>query len=340
MSTSSIPLHKDTVSATHVYNEIIDMTSLAPCQNSKLTFALVDLRSFECYQKSHLLASTNVDIIAICKQIDDGVNEWDVLLENHPGLEDFQQSLFKKANYSNQMFIVCDNTSTSQETIDLFTRKFIPLFPRSIMIKSLKSVEGGFQEMTRKFGNAICSDFEYPETIERDATLLPNEIVSDFLFLGAYIHAYVPKLLESLGITKIVNVTPEPHENHILEKFGDYQIQISDHQTMDIKQHFASAVEYIKECKKNGEKVFVHCQKGISRSASIVLAYLVAGEELTLQEAYSITKQARKFIKPNKGFAIQLGQYEMELNPSLSKPTYRDDASACLERSRRRQVLY
>ncbi|KAF0973812.1 hypothetical protein FDP41_007199 [Naegleria fowleri] len=334
------PLHNDTITPTYLYNEILDMTSLCPCQNPKHTFALVDLRSSEAYEQSHLLTATNVDIQAILKQIDEGITEWDELLEKNPGLEAFQQSLFKKANYSNQMFIVYDQTSSLQETIDAFARKIIPLFPRSIMIKSLKSLEGGFDEMVRKYGNVICSDFEYPETIERDSTLLPNEIVPDFLFLGAYIHAYVPKLLESLKINKIVNVTPEPHEDHILQTFGNYQIQIVDHQSMDIKQHFSEAIEFIKECKKNGERVFIHCQKGISRSASIVLAYLVAAEGLTLQQAYNHTKQARKFIKPNKGFTNQLGQFEMELNPSLTKPTYREEASSCLERSRRRQVLY
>lgn len=332
---------QETITATFLYNEILDMTSLAPCQSSKQTFALVDLRSYELYDKSHLLGSTNVDIEAIVNQIEgEAINEWDVLVERNPGLECFQQSLFKKANYSNQMFVIYGQTTLPEQVVEQFTRKVIPLFPRSIIIKSLKSLEGGFDAMISKYSNAICSDFEYPENMERDSTLLPNEIIPDFLYLGAYIHAYVPKLLDSLGVKKIVNVTPEPHESHVLEKFGDFQIQIVDHQTMDIKQHFTDAIEYIRECKKNGEKVFVHCQKGISRSASIVLAYLVAGEGLTLQEAYSLTKQARKFIKPNKGFSNQLGQFEMELNPNLKKPTYREDTSACLERSRRRQFLY
>lgn len=332
--------HQETVTCTFLYNEILDITSLAPCQSPKLTFALVDLRSNDLYEKSHLLAATNVDVEAINRQIDEGITEWDDLLDKNPGLEGFQQSLFRKANYSNQMFVIYGQSSLSQIVVDQFTQKIIPLFPRNIVIKSLKSLEGGFNDMNRKYSNSICSDFEYPETMERDSTLLPNEIIPDFLYLGAYLHAYVPKLLESLGIKKIVNVTPEPHEPHILEKYGDFQIQIADHQTMDIKQHFTQAISYIKECKKNGEKVFVHCQKGISRSASIVLAYLITEESLTLQEAYNLTKQARKFIKPNKGFSNQLGQFEMELNPNLKKPTYRDETSSCLERSRRRQYLY
>jgi len=333
-------MHKETVTTTFLYNEILDMTSLAPCQNAKQTFALVDLRPSEAYERSHLLASTNVDLQAIIKQMDEGVTEWEDLLDKHPGLEAFQQSLFKKANYSNQMFVIYGQSSLDQETVDCFAKRFIPIFPRSIVIKSLKSLEGGYDEMMNKYGNCISSDFEYPEHLERDSTLLPNEIVPGFLFLGAYLHAYIPKVLDSLGISKIINVTPEPHEEELLARFGNYQIQIADHQSMDIKQHFVETVEYIKECKKKGEKVFVHCQKGISRSASIVLAYLVAGENLTLSESYTLTKQARKFIKPNKGFAKQLGEFEMELNPDLKKPTYREEASACLEKSRRRQFLY
>ncbi|KAL9656333.1 hypothetical protein ABK040_005100 [Willaertia magna] len=334
-------LYNDTVSSSFLYNEILDITSLAPCQNARHVFALVDIRSRADYENNHLLISTNVDLKAIIKQLEEeNITEWEELLDRNPGLVDFQQALFQKANYSNQQFILYGEDSLTKETVDLFVHKFLPHFPRNIVIKSLKVLEGGYKHFTEQYGICLCSSFEF-NSEERDDTLLPNEIVPGFLFLGAYIHAYDLKALKELKITKIVNITPEPHEDHIIQAYGSFQVDIADHQTMDIKQYFEDAVKYIKTCKDNGEKVLVHCQKGISRSASIIIAYLMAGEKMTFAAAYQLVKQCRKFIRPNKGFAKQLGEYEMELNPELKRPTYREESSSMLERSsRRRQILY
>ncbi|KAL9656314.1 hypothetical protein ABK040_005081 [Willaertia magna] len=317
-------LYNDTVSSSFLYNEILDITSLAPCQNARHVFALVDIRSRADYENNHLLISTNVDLKAIIKQLEEeNITEWEELLDRNPGLVDFQQALFQKANYSNQQFIFSGKNNVTKETVDLFVHKFLPHFPRNIVIKSLKVLEGGYKHFTEQYGICLCSSFEF-NSEERDDTLLPNEIA-----------------LKELKITKIVNITPEPHEDHIIQAYGSFQVDIADHQTMDIKQYFEDAVKYIKTCKDNGEKVLVHCQKGISRSASIIIAYLMAGEKMTFAAAYQLVKQCRKFIRPNKGFAKQLGEYEMELNPELKRPTYREESSSMLERSsRRRQILY
>lgn len=52
-------------------------------------------------------------------------------------------------------------------------------------------------------------------------------------------------------------------------------------------------------------KVLVHCRVGVSRSATLVLAYLMLKQDLTLVEAICAVKDNRGVI-PNRGFLRQL----------------------------------
>ena len=60
-------------------------------------------------------------------------------------------------------------------------------------------------------------------------------------------------------------------------------------------------------------KVFVHCFKGVSRSATIVLAYLMVRNNLDLMEAVRVLRAKRK-IHPNDGFIRQLCILQQDLD--------------------------
>lgn len=59
-------------------------------------------------------------------------------------------------------------------------------------------------------------------------------------------------------------------------------------------------------------RVFVHCAVGVSRSASLVLAYLMIRHHYTLLEAINKIKE-RRWIFPNRGFLKQLLALDMKL---------------------------
>jgi atypical dual specificity phosphatase len=62
---------------------------------------------------------------------------------------------------------------------------------------------------------------------------------------------------------------------------------------------------------KAGEKrVLVHCVQGMSRSASVVLAYLMSRERKTFKQAWEHVTALRPVVKPNPGFIIQLLELE------------------------------
>lgn len=59
-----------------------------------------------------------------------------------------------------------------------------------------------------------------------------------------------------------------------------------------------------------GGGVLVHCQAGISRSASFVIAYCMWKERLSADAATAVVSAARSAIFPNMGFKTQLQEFE------------------------------
>lgn len=60
-------------------------------------------------------------------------------------------------------------------------------------------------------------------------------------------------------------------------------------------------------------RVLVHCQHGISRSASVVLYLLMKFESMSLKDAFRHLKSRRRIILPNSGFMRQLIDVEESL---------------------------
>lgn len=57
----------------------------------------------------------------------------------------------------------------------------------------------------------------------------------------------------------------------------------------------------------------VHCQAGVSRSATIVIAYLMKTKGWPYLEARNYLRSKRPIIEPNDGFVEQLQSFELEL---------------------------
>jgi len=69
--------------------------------------------------------------------------------------------------------------------------------------------------------------------------------------------------------------------------------------------YFDQAADYINRALQQGGKVLVHCREGISRSATVVLAFLMIHRNMTVQEAVRTVRKNRQII-PNEGFLKQL----------------------------------
>lgn len=139
----------------------------------------------------------------------------------------------------------------------------------------------------------------------------PNEIIPGQLFLGDQHHASSEDVLQHLGITHIVNATKTVH-NRFPGVVQYCRIVVEDSDSEMICYHFNIAFRFIDHALVDNEKhkVLVHCAQGVSRSATLVIMYLMKKFDWSYSQAYEFAKKHRFQVQPNDGFIDQLKEFE------------------------------
>ncbi|KAM8776197.1 dual specificity protein phosphatase 13A isoform 5-T5 [Rhynchonycteris naso] len=148
--------------------------------------------------------------------------------------------------------------------------------------------------------------------VRRTAMLSHIDEVWPNLFLGDAYAARDKSKLTQLGITHVMNVAAGKFQVDTGAKFYHgmpveyYGIEADDNPFFDLSVYFLPAARYIRTALSVPQgRVLVHCAMGVSRSATIVLAFLMIYENMTLVEAIQKV-QAHRNICPNSGFLRQL----------------------------------
>lgn len=141
--------------------------------------------------------------------------------------------------------------------------------------------------------------------------------VLGYLYIGGKSDAKDKDKLLKIGIKYILNCTPPrtldrengcPNYYEKEKTFIYKRIPIFDNKGEDILSHLDSAYNFIEEGRHYG-KVLVHCHKGVSRSVSFVIGYLMRKNEFTFDEALAHVQSCRPIVQPNTSFIQQLKTY-------------------------------
>ncbi|NWU74563.1 DS13B phosphatase, partial [Onychorhynchus coronatus] len=140
------------------------------------------------------------------------------------------------------------------------------------------------------------------------------------IYLGDAWAARSKTTLQSLNITHILNAADGPYSINTGAKYYEdlqieyYGVEAFDDPSFDLSIFFYDAANFIGQAlNSSGGKVFVHCAMGVSRSATLVLAFLMIHENMTLVDALK-TVGAHRDICPNSGFLSQLRDLDIKLN--------------------------
>lgn len=101
--------------------------------------------------------------------------------------------------------------------------------------------------------------------------------------------------------------------------FDYLNIRVYDDEKTDLLKHWDNTFKYINKAKTEGSKVLVHCKMGISRSASVVIAYAMKAFNWNFDKALKHVKAKRSCIKPNTNFLNQLETYQGILDAMKNK---------------------
>lgn len=115
-----------------------------------------------------------------------------------------------------------------------------------------------------------------------------------------------------------MNVTREI-DNFFPGTFNYFNVRVCDDEKTDLLKYWDDTFKYITSAKKNGSKVLVHCKMGVSRSASVVIAYAMKAYNWDFQTAMHHVKEKRTCIKPNTSFLSQLETYQGILDAMKNK---------------------
>lgn len=136
------------------------------------------------------------------------------------------------------------------------------------------------------------------------------------LFIGSVDAASNEAWLTASAVRAVLNVTREA-AHFFPDKLVYERVEIADELGEAIEVHFQSAADWIHERLVAGANVLVHCMKGKSRSAAIVVNYLMTHCGMTLDAALTTLTDARPTASINDGFMLKLQQREAMLYPDI-----------------------
>ncbi|XP_029350908.1 dual specificity protein phosphatase 16 isoform X2 [Echeneis naucrates] len=279
---------------------------------------LIDSRSFVDYNASHILEAVNVNCSKLMKRRlqQDKVQIAELL----------QHSAKKKLELqADQEVVVYDQNSldpaalTSESFLSVLLGKLERSFP------SVHLLSGGFSEFSHLF----------PGLCEGKSTLVPSCIsqpclpvtnigptrILPHLYLGCQRDVLNKDLMQQNEIAYVLNASntcPKPDfipDSHFL------RVPVNDSFCEKILPWLDRSVEFIEKAKASNARVLVHCLAGISRSATIAIAYIMKRMDMSLDEAYRFVKEKRPTISPNFNFLGQLLDFEKKIkSPHVPEP--------------------
>jgi len=134
-------------------------------------------------------------------------------------------------------------------------------------------------------------------------------LIVDHLYLSPVVVSRDAAFFKSKKISHVL-VAAKSLKQHFPDVVTYHQLQLSDNPTANISKYFAECIRFLHEAITKEKNVLVHCMGGISRSTSVVIAYIMFTLNLPFDKAYEFVKKQHGKTNPNPGFVSQLKKLE------------------------------
>uniref|UniRef100_A0A8C0CR81 JNK pathway associated phosphatase n=1 Tax=Balaenoptera musculus TaxID=9771 RepID=A0A8C0CR81_BALMU len=128
------------------------------------------------------------------------------------------------------------------------------------------------------------------------------------LYIGNFRDARDAEQLSKNKVTHILSVHDSARPT--LEGVKYLCIPAADSPSQNLTRHFKESIQFIHECRLRGEGCLVHCLAGVSRSVTLVVAYIMTVTDFGWEDALRTVRAGRSCANPNLGFQRQLQEFE------------------------------
>ncbi|CAM1294502.1 DUSP16 (predicted) [Pycnogonum litorale] len=309
---------------------VIEVHYLAAVVRSRLEGVLViDSRSFLEYNTSHVINSVNVSCSKIVKRR---------LQQDKLSIKELLTHTCQCEADDSCDVMVYDQNSPRATTVPVdsflhvLLRKLIPVF------RSVNLVKGGFLEFHAAYPS-LCEDKtrKYTTLTSVSQPCLPVTNIGPtkilpFVYLGSQSDALNRDALQKYNITYELNVSTTCPKPDFIADSRFMRIPVNDNYSEKLIPYFPEAFQFLDRVGESSACVLVHCLAGISRSATLAIAYVMKHFRMSSDDAYRYVKSKRIIISPNFNFLGQLLEFEQQLNNTelasiRSAPILNDESS-------------
>jgi hypothetical protein len=143
-----------------------------------------------------------------------------------------------------------------------------------------------------------------------------DEVIPN-LYIGDFASACNREELKKMGFTHVLTAIMGV-DAMFPSDFNYKTVNICDQSQASIHHYFDESADFIHNAITEDGRVYVHCMCGISRSATLICAYLIKYGNHTDETAIELLKKARAITNQNEGFSQQLKAYYQKTNRSIS----------------------
>ncbi|OCT58198.1 dual specificity protein phosphatase 16 [Xenopus laevis] len=272
---------------------------------------LIDSRPFVEFNTAHILEAVNINCSKLMKRR---------LQQDKVQIVELIQHLAKhtvELDCQTQQVVVYDQSSVDVSALPAECFLSVLLGKLDKLFHNVQLLSGGFSEFSACF----------PGLCEGKASMVPTCIsqpclpvssvgptrILPHLYLGCQKDVLNKELIQQNEIGYVLNASntcPKPDfisDSHFL------RVPVNDSFCEKILPWLDKSVDFIEKAKASNDRVLVHCLAGISRSATIAIAYIMKRMDMSLDEAYRFVKEKRPTISPNFNFLGQLLDFEKKI---------------------------
>ncbi|XP_069018191.1 dual specificity protein phosphatase 8 isoform X2 [Embiotoca jacksoni] len=270
---------------------------------------VIDSRTFSEYNASHVQGAVNVCCSKLVKRR---------LQQDKVSVTELLQLNGKVELGRKQEVVVYDQSS--KEAGHLSKDGFVHIL--------MGKLEGTFYKVSLLTGGFAAFSSCFPGLCEgKPATALPMSLsqpclpvanvgptrILPHLYLGSQKDVLNKDLMAQNGITYVLNASNTCPKPDFISESHFMRIPVNDNYCEKLLPWLDKTNEFIDKAKVSNCRVIVHCLAGISRSATIAIAYIMKTMGLSSDDAYRFVKDRRPSISPNFNFLGQLLEFEKGL---------------------------